>query len=133
MADREIFPQVALQVSTQDLEESCRAAARELLGSVPIAAAALVPLLALPSAEPQPKRGRTAVKSSGQPQEDAGATQGSMRWPVAVLELLQWRTDIEGADELLQHLSSSLPALLREAIEGAAAMAEDGPDRYRSP
>lgn len=56
-----------------------------------------------------------------------------MRQPVAVLELLQWRTDIKGADKLLQHLSSSLPALLREAIEGAAAMAEDGPDRYGSP
>ena len=120
-------------MSTQDLAESCRAAARELLGSVPIAAAALVPLLALPSAEQQPKRGRTAAKSSGQHQEDAGTTQDSMRQPVAVLELLQWRTDIKGADKLLQHLSSSLPALLREAIEGAAAMAEDGPDRYRSP
>ena len=55
-----------------------------------------------------------------------------MRLPIAVLELLQWRTDIEGADELLQHLSSSLPALLREANEGAAAMAEDGLDRCRS-
>ena len=119
--------QAALTTSTQDANESCRAAARELLRSAPISAAALVPLLTLPMQGPQPKRGRTAAKSPKDPSHTAAAAagEGSMGLTTAVLELLQWRSDVEGAGDLVQHLNSLLPALQRMATEQDSMPADE--------
>lgn len=124
--------QVALQVSTNDLDEGCRTAARELLGSAPLAASALAPLLALPAQKPPPKRGRTPAKKAKSAEEESRAN-GTMSLPIAVLELLQWRGDVEDAEALLQHISSLLTPLLSMAAEQAhtpAATDEEGTDRY---
>ncbi len=40
-----------------------------------------------------------------------------MALTTAVLELLQWRSDVEGAEALVQHLNSLLPTLQRMAAE----------------
>ena len=101
---------------------------------MPIAAAALVPLLALPASDSQPKRGRTALKTPKKVHEDVPATavDGSMALPIAVLELLQWRSDIKGDEVLLQHLSSLLQPLLRMATEQSGTHTQtdaEGTDR----
>ena len=126
--------QAALTISTQDPNESCRAAARELLRSAPVSAAALVPLLALPRHGPLPKRGRTAAKLRKDPSHaaTAAAGEGSMALLTAVLELLQWKNIAEGAESLVQHLNSLLPALQRTATEQdstAAQTDDEGTDR----
>lgn len=120
--------QAALTISTQDPNESCRAAARELLRSAPVSAAALVPLLALPRHVPLPKRGRAAAKSPKDPSHTvaAAAGEGGMALMTAVLELLQWRTVVEGAESVVQHLNSLLPALQRMATEQDSLPAETG-------
>ena len=129
--------QATLTISTKDPNESCRAAARELLRSAPISAAALVPLLALPMEGPTPKRGRTAAKSPKDPSHTAAAAagEGSMALPTAVLELLQWRNNVEGAEALVQHLNSLLPALQNMTTEQDSTPADtddESTDRYYS-
>ena len=126
--------QAALTISTKDPDESCRAAARELLRTAPISAAAVIPLLALPNEAPLPKRGRSASQArKDAPHSPASAAgEGSIALTTAALELLQWRGNVEGTEDLVQHLDLLLPALLRSATQQdsmPAAVGEDGADR----
>ena len=131
---RRLLPaQVALQVSTQDVDEGCRAAARELLAGAPLTAAALVPLLVLPSPAAPAKRSRTGGKAAKAAGEAGRAVQisGSMSLLTAALELLQWRADVGGAETLAEHLSSILQPLLSmatQAVSTAAPGEGDGAD-----
>ncbi len=127
--------QAALTISTKDPNGSCRAAARELLRSGPISAAVLVPLLALPTEGPLPKRGRSASKSPKDTRHAvaAAAVEGSMALTLAILELLQWRSNVARAEDLVQHLNSLLPALQRMATGQDSTPADtddEGTDRW---
>ena len=127
--------QAALTISTKDPDGGCRAAARQLLRSAPISAAVLMPLLALPREGPLSKRGRSTSKSPKDSRHAvaAAASEGGMALAIAILELLQWRSDVEGAEDLAQHLNSLIPALQRLATEQDSALADtddEGTDRW---
>ena len=131
VVSRWLFPaQVALQVSTDDADEGCRTAARELLANAPLTAAALVPLLALPPHAAPAKRGRTGGKAAKAANEasEAGQSRGSMSLLTAALELLQWRADVAGAEALTKHLSSLLQPLLSIATQEPSAPAPGDED-----
>ncbi len=104
-----------LHASSSDSDEACRAAAHRALADAPVSAASLVDILSMePSAPP-----RTPAKKARA--ETAAGRTSSLDDCVAVLELLQWKANVQNGVQLVGSLSSLLPYLLAIAREAAPA------------
>jgi U3 small nucleolar RNA-associated protein 10 len=141
-AQRDAF--VALvAASTQDSDQGCRDAAHASLASLPLTADILIPLLIVESNEdvstPGNNSGKMTVaarrkqrRTSHEPSSPAaGATPtnaGSLGagFPsfLAILEVLQWKDDIENAISLVPQLQNALNNLLGSLARHAAATKE---------
>lgn len=123
--------QALLHASIGDADEASRAAAHLALAEAPVTAISLKRLLSIeqPTAAPAPTpakkaRAATATAAKAAAQKDVAAG-GSLDDCIAVLELLQWKADVQDGAQLLGPLSALLPRLLAVAGEPAPA---DNPD-----
>lgn len=119
--------QAMLQISASDPDEGCRAAAHRALADAPVSAASLSNVLSMEPSAPA----RTPAKKARAAAHSAAGAGNSLDDCIAVLELLQWKANVQDGVQLAGSLSSLLPRLLAISEEAAPAEAsEDAASRW---